>query len=98
MSEDCLYMGGGVWLGGGTDCGDCRRKVGISMCICRFRCAGKIQRDYSSILTYRCMYVGLCIMGVGRGGSWRPPPPPPPLESGEVVPPYSGHPRHVALR
>ena len=78
--------------------------------VCRFRCAGKVQKNYgsdvrgkckritltlSSVLTYQCMYmyVCLCIMhGLRQRGQRATPPP---LESGEV-PPYSGHPRPVA--
>ena len=70
--------GGGVWLGWKE--GKHTKKTG--MCIGRLRCAGKVQKDNSSVLTDVC--ICLCIMGVGKGGRGRPPAPPPPLESGEV--------------
>ena len=46
--------------------------------------------DISSVLTYYIddsVCIGLCIMGVGKGGRGRPPPPPRSLEIGEVLPP-----------
>ena len=61
-------MGGGIWLGG-TDWGDCGRKVSTQR---KYPCVfagsdvrGKCKRitlTLSSVLTYQCMYVGLCIM------------------------------------
>ena len=56
-------------LVGGTDWGDCGRKVSTQR---KYACVfagsdvqGKCKRNtliLSSVLTYRCMYVGLCIM------------------------------------
>ena len=102
-------VGGGVWLGG-TDWGDCGRKVSTQR---KYACVfagsdvpGKCKRitlTLNSVLTYRCMYVGLCIMhgadGRRQRGQGATAPPPPSLASGEVLPLpllWSGHPRPVA--
>ena len=96
-------MGGGVWLEG-SDWGDCGRKVSTQRnYVCVFAGSdvrGKCKRitlTLSSVLTYRCMYVGLCIMHGRRQRGQGATAPPPVLESGEVLPPpSSGHPRPVA--
>ena len=70
--------------------------------VCRFRCAGKVQKNYgsdvrgkckritltlSSVLTYQCMYVGLCIMhGLRQRGQRAEGDPPPPGEWGGPPP------------
>ena len=75
------WMGEPVWAGGlvgGTDCADCGRKVSTQTKYAfvglfagsdvRGKCK-RITLTLSSVLTYRCMYVGLCIMGVGGQGA-----------------------------
>ena len=71
-------------LVGGTDWGDCGRKVSTHT---KYACAfagsdvrGKctiITLKLSSVLTFRCMYVGICIMhGLRQRGQGPTPPPP----------------------
>ena len=87
----CVW-GGGVWLGG-TDWGDYGRKVSTQrkyVCVdagsdVRGKCK-RITLTLSSVLTYQCMYVGLCIMHGRRQRGQGVTAPPPSLESGEVLP------------
>ena len=83
-------------LFGGTDWGDSGRKVSTQRkyaCVfagsdVREKCK-RITLTLSSVLTYQCVYVGLCIMHGrrqrGQGATA------PSLESGEVLPPPPTH-------
>ena len=58
-------FGWGHWLGKDWLWKEGKHTKKICMCICRFRCAGKVQKNYTYtqyVLTYQCMYVGLCIL------------------------------------
>ena len=82
-------------LVGGTDWGDCGRKVSTQR---KYACVfagsdvlGKCKRitlTLSSVLTYRCMYVSLCIMhGRRQRGQGATAAPPPFWRVGRVSPP-----------